>query len=368
MKDVSKTFISKDKTIEEAMQVIQESGVSITLVVDENRQLIGTITDGDVRRTLLKKIPLGSSLREILANRPPNYPQSTVALEGTTPSTLLDIMEQKGIRHIPLVDKEGRVVDLALLRELVEEKLPLHAVVMAGGKGERLHPLTKEMPKPMLPLDDRPMLEHIIHQLQKSDINDIYIATNYKAEIIQNHFDQKDTLGVSVNCISENRPLGTAGALSLMDPVPNKPTVVINGDILTQLDFRAMYDFHRQHKADMTVGVRIYDIEIPYGVIEVDDIFIKRIVEKPVQKNVVNAGVYILEPLVYQYVKKDKHIDMTELVELLVRDNKNVVGFPIQEYWLDVGDPTSYAQAQEDIKNGKFLTEKCQIQPDKLTR
>lgn len=355
MKDIRKTLVRADDTIEKAVGIIQDSGVGIALVVDSRRHLEGTITDGDIRRAILNRLPFTAKIIRILENRPTNYSKPITAAVGTSHTELLSIMEDKIIRHIPLLDGQGEVVELALLSELIEEEhhLPLAAVIMAGGEGQRLRPLTNETPKPMLLLNDRPILERTIEQLKKSAITDICISTNYKSEVISDYFGDGKSFGVGIKYLKEDQPLGTAGALSL-NPSSPKTTLVINGDILTQLDFRLMHEFHRTHQAVMTVGVRKYDIDIPYGVVEADDVAIVKLIEKPSHAFIVNAGIYLIEPLAYQYIPQGRRFDMTDLVNALIQAKHRVISFPIQEYWLDVGRHDDYQKAKTDVQNGKF--------------
>lgn len=355
MKNIERFFVNKNNSIEEAMISIERGGVGIALIVDKERRLIGTITDGDIRRAILNKIPLDNKIDKLLECRPKDYPKPTVVPVGTPHSKILKIMKEKVLRHIPMLDDKGRVAELVWISELIEEglQIPVSAVVMAGGKGQRLHPLTKDIPKPMLPLENRPLMERTVEQLNKAGITEVNIATHYKSEIITKHFGDGNTFGVNINYINEDQPLGTAGALGLMK-VPKGITLVVNGDILTQLDFRAMYDFHCSHKAAMTIGVRKCEMEIPYGVVELDDVVVKNISEKPTETFIVNAGIYLLEPIAYSYIPKKVHFDMTDLVGCMVKAKHKVICFPIHEYWMDIGHPENYQQAQEDIKNGKI--------------
>ncbi|MBU2044085.1 MAG: nucleotidyltransferase family protein [Candidatus Omnitrophica bacterium] len=359
MKDVKKVFVSCDNTIEETLTVIQRGGVGISLVVDDQQRLVGTITDGDIRRAILNKIPLSKKITVLLDCRPEDYPVPVSMPYNTLHEKLIEIMSEKKLKQIPLLDSDSHIVELALLSELVEEELnmPVRAVVMAGGKGQRLHPLTKDTPKPMLLLEDRPLMERTIKQLRKSGITKVNISTHYKSDVIIKHFGKGDAFGVDIDYVNEDQPLGTAGALGLMKPM-DEPTLVINGDVLTQLDFRRLLDFHRHHDAIMTVGVRKCEIEIPYGVIDIDDVVVKRLIEKPVKNFIVNAGIYLLEPIAYNYIPKNVNFDMTDLVNELLKANHRVVCFPIQEYWLDIGHPENYEQAKEDIKNGALQLEK----------
>jgi len=355
VKDIQKIFVTFQHTLKDTMVVIQEGGVGIAVIVDRFDRLVGTITDGDIRRALLNKIPLTKKIRYLLENHSLHHPQPTTAPMGTTHDHLLEIMKEKVIRHIPIVDQDGRMVELALLSELIEEEslLPVTVVVMAGGKGQRLFPLTRNTPKPMLLLNDRPLMEHTIAQLRKSGITKVNITTNYKSEVIMNHFGDGNKFGVEINYINEELPLGTAGSLGLMN-ISDKPILIINGDILTQLDFRAMFDFHQAHQAAMTVGVRKIEMKIPYGVVETDDVVITEFVEKPQQTFLANAGIYLLDPMVCQYIPRGRCFDMTELVELLIKTTHRVISFPIQEYWLDIGEHDHYKKAKNDVKSGKF--------------
>lgn len=354
MKEVEKIFIRPEDSLEKTIHVIQAGGVGIALVVDEKQRLLGTITDGDVRRAILNKMPLHRGISSILDDHSLHNLQPTTVLVGTSCEQVLQIMKEKVIRHIPVLDEKGCVVELSLLSELINEdiSMPLAAIVMAGGRGKRLHPLTLDTPKPMLLLNNRPLMEHTIEQLKKAGITKVNITTNYKSEMIRSHFGNGDRFGVEIEYINELQPLGTAGALGLFE-IPDHPMLIINGDIITQLDFRAMYHFHRSHRAVMTVGVRKYDIKIPYGVIETEDIVIKNLIEKPLQTFIVNAGIYLIEPSVWRFIPKGRRFDMTELVETLIQENQRVISFPIQEYWLDVGHPEDYKQARIDAKNGK---------------
>jgi len=355
MKDINKTFVLNENSIEDAIRVIQQCGTGIALVVDENNRLQATITDGDIRRAILNKIPLNTPISKFLELRIAPWPQPITAPENAPREQLINIMEKETLRQLPVIDKDGRVVELILLEELIEgkHKLPLTAVVMAGGRGQRLHPLTEDTPKTMLPLQSRPIMEQTIKRLQKAGITKVNITTHYKSEIIVNHFSNGNAFGVDINYINEDQPLGTVGALSLMQ-APKGPTLVINGDILTQVDFRALYDFHRLHKAIMTVGVRKYEFKIPYGVVENRDVIVKKIIEKPLQTVIVNAGIYLLEPAAYKYVPKERRFDMTDLANCLIKDNHKVICFPVQEYWLDIGHFANYEQAKLDIISGKI--------------
>jgi NDP-sugar pyrophosphorylase family protein len=263
-------------------------------------------------------------------------------------------MREADVQHIPLLDPEGRVVDLALLRDLVTESgEDIHAVVMAGGYGSRLRPFTDATPKPMLPVGDKPLLERTIEQLRLAGIIDVHISTFYLHEKIVEHFGNGADFGVNLNYVQEERPLGTAGALGLMGR-PERTTLVINGDILTTVDFRAMTEFHRGHNADLTVAVRLYEINVPYGVVDCENERVVALREKPTQKFFVNAGIYLVEPSAWNFIAAGERMDMTQMIDRLIAANAAVISFPVREYWLDVGRPDDYQRAQRDIASGKF--------------
>jgi NDP-sugar pyrophosphorylase family protein len=269
-------------------------------------------------------------------------------------SELLELMQRKVLRHIPLIDNEERVVDLVMLNDLTPTKeLPLDAIIMAGGFGTRLRPLTKDIPKPMLELGGKPLLERIIMQLKESGITSITLSTHYKSDKIIDHFGDGCDYGVNLSYVKEEQPLGTGGALSLL-PTPSKPVLVINGDILTEVNFRTMFEFHQEQKADLTVAVRRYEIQVPFGVIECSGTNVKQIHEKPEVSFLVNAGFYLLSPSVFQFIPKNEYYNMTELIQKLLEENFSVVSFPVHEYWIDIGQHADYIKAQDDINKGRI--------------
>jgi len=352
---VKQLCVLRDRTIHGCLVTLNQAAKGILLVVDDDQRLLGTITDGDIRRAVLARVDLNAPVSVLLARKVASpYPKPVTAPVGTDRPALLQLMQKHSVRHVPLLDGAGRVVDLVTLDELLPDQvLPVQAVIMAGGFGRRLRPLTEKAPKPMLPVGGRPLMERIIEQLREAGIKQINVTTHYKPEKIIDHFGDGNDFGVKLNYVAEDHPLGTAGALGLMGK-PNSPLLVINGDILTQMNFRAMLSYHQEHKADLTVAVRKYDLKVPYGVIKSDGAFVRELVEKPSLSFFVNAGIYLLEPSVYQYVPNGQHFDMTDLIQRLLEAKRPVASFPIVEYWLDIGQPADYDQAQKDIKNGSF--------------
>lgn len=354
MKELTGLLVFPQSSIRDAIACIDCNRRGIAIVVDDSRHLLGTITDGDVRRAMLCGINLEAPVSELLACKAgwPN-PHPVVAPMGTERGALLQIMQEHMIRQIPLIDEGGRVSGLVTLDDLLSpQDLPLQAMVMAGGLGKRLHPLTEETPKPMLPVGERPLMELIIQQLRDVGIKRVNVSTYHKPEKISGHFGDGHEFGVDIRYVHENQPLGTAGALRLLDRESSELLLVINGDILTGVDFRAMVEFHREHRADLTVAVRQYEFKVPYGVVETDGVTITGISEKPVFRSFINAGIYLLKSEVCRYIPSGQSYEMPDVVQLLVKEGRPVVGFPVHEYWLDIGQIGDYQKAQEDLKNG----------------
>ena len=349
MSQLTNLVVNPSSSVRQVMERIDKSGKGIALILDESQHLIGTVTDGDIRRAILAGIDLNSSVMRLLDQRRDSGPLT--APVGTSDSTLLHLMNETGVRQIPLVDENNRVVDVTLLSDLVKElELPIRAVVMAGGMGSRLRPLTDTVPKPMLPIGSRPLLELTVERLKQAGIRRLNVATHYKSDVISNHFKDGQDFGVEISYVKEDQPLGTVGALSLLEDSED-PLLVINGDILTRVDFREMLNFHREHKADLTIAVRQYEFNVPYGVVETDGVNVKGISEKPTVRQFINAGMYLLNPSVRRLVPNAQQYDMPDLIHRILSEGLPVVCFPVMEYWLDIGIEDQYVQAQSDMKN-----------------
>jgi dTDP-glucose pyrophosphorylase len=353
--DISQLCIPTTQTLHECIKVIDRTGKGIVLVVDDEKHLLGTVTDGDVRRALLAGLDLNLTAQALLNERKTtDYAIPITANKGTSDSELFQMMSAANLRHIPIVDEERRLIDLAVLSDLVKDyELPLRAVVMAGGFGTRLRPLTEELPKPMLPVGRKPLLELIVEQLRGAGIRQVNVATHYRGEVISEHFKDGQDFGVDIRYVQEDRPLGTAGALGLLEH-SDDPLLVINGDILTRVNFRAMLDFHREQSADLTIAVRLFEFSVPYGVIRTDGVAVTGISEKPVVRQFINAGIYLLNPSVTQLIPNGEPYDIPDLIDHLLKEGRPVVSFPIREYWLDIGKEDHYNQANADIANGVF--------------
>jgi dTDP-glucose pyrophosphorylase len=356
MKDVTLLLVSAAHSIREAVVRIDQSAIGIALVVDDERRLLATITDGDIRRALLAGVDLGQPVQLLLDERPAWAPKiPTTAPVGSAPSLLLELMSRHALRHVPLVDAEGRVAEIAVLSDFIKTlEPPMRALVMAGGFGTRLRPLTDELPKPMLPMGDRPLLEVIVRQLHQAGIRHVSIARHYKGDQIEQHFGDGRRFNVDIEYVNEDQPLGTAGALGLMEAADgDEPLLVVNGDILTQVNFAAMLDFHRSNRADLTLAVRPFEVQVPYGVVDTDGVLVKGVDEKPVIRNFINAGIYLLNSRVCRLVPAGEPYDMTQLIGRAIAEGLRVISFPLREYWLDIGQSEDYARAVSDVKEGK---------------
>lgn len=324
---------------EEALKVLDSGGVGFLAVVDDNEKLFGILTDGDVRRAILNK----KNKLEDAVNKAP------VTLNAKA-SRKQAVQYLKSIhrRHLPIVDDENNLVDVLVLDDLEFNAKPNKIVVMAGGYGTRLGNLTKDVPKPMLPLGNKPVLEHIIGHCCDNGFNNICISVNYKSEVIKSYFKDGANFGASITYIEEKQKLGTAGSLSLIDNL-NEPFVVVNGDVLTTLDISDLLECHVKGGAFATMCVKEINYDIPYGVINMDETMqrIVSIQEKPTNKVHINAGIYILNPEVVNFIPDKQYIDMTTLFQVLMKNHKIVQPYLINDYWLDIGAPRDYDLAKQ---------------------
>ena len=339
--------IPPEISIAEAIARLDKAGTGALLLCTDG-VLCGLLTDGDIRRAILVGKSLDEPCSTIASKRP------VVAAHSISMSEALRLMNESDINHLPVVDGENRVVEFLLRKDLVTDaQLDLPAVVMAGGYGRRLMPLTERVPKPMLPVGNRPLLELIIEQLRRAGIHDVNLTTHYLPESISNHFGTGKDFGVNLHYVKEDNPMGTAGGLKLLKR-PENAFLVINGDILTGVPFQEMLTYHRKHHAVLTVGVRKYDMQVPFGVVDCEDVRITGIQEKPLVNFFINAGTYLLEPSACDYIPDGRPFDMTDLIQALLDAGKTVVGFPIMEYWIDVGRHEDYQKAQEYALKGRI--------------
>ena len=345
MNNIDKIKLTSTATIKEALQIIDQGAVKFALVVKEDNYLLGTITDGDIRRAILDGKTLEEGIENIYFKTP-----TTVSLHSTK-EEIINICTSRKIYQIPVLDAEGRVVDIKILDELLKPKRHTNKVVlMVGGLGTRLRPLTEITPKPMLPVGGKPILQTIVEKFASYGFVNVVMCIGYKSHIIQDFFGDGSKFGVNIEYILEDKRMGTAGALSLLSEKqkPKEPFFVMNGDLLTNVNFESMLEFHLSQNAKATMCVREYDFQVPYGVVNIEKGKITSIVEKPVHKFFVSAGIYMLEPSTIEMIPKDMFYDMPTLFEVMIKEHDKTVSFPIREYWLDIGRIDEYEKANRE--------------------
>lgn len=336
--------VKSNFTIKEALQVINKGAMQIAFVVDENDKLIGTLTDGDIRRALLNGAELNSYIENIFFKNP------TFAKIGDSKDKILKLALSKQLYQIPILDDNGKLIGVKKIEELVKPKnKPNKVILMVGGLGTRLRPLTDTIPKPMLKVGSKPILQIIIERFVKQGYADITLCTGYKSEIIENFFQNGEKFGAKISYVKENKRLGTAGALGLLKNLPKEPFFVMNGDILTEISFDEMLESHMQKNAIATMGTREFEYQVPYGVINEKNGFVISIEEKPLQKCFVSAGIYVLNPQCLSEIQKDIYIDMPNLLMNLIDKRLKVSQFKIDGYWIDIGRREEYERANEEI-------------------
>lgn len=344
MQSVNDIIAFSTISIKEALAQIDKSSKQILLVINDDGRLIGTLNDGDIRRGLLRGIGLDESIASIYFKTP------AIANINDTKESMIRLATAKKILQIPVVDADGKPVGLETLDRLISKQTKSNFVVlMAGGLGSRLGELTKSTPKPMLPVGTKPLLETIIENFAQHGYINFIISVNYLSNIIEEYFGDGKKFGVNITYIHESKRLGTAGALSLMRDLLKEPFFVMNGDLLTNINFEHFHNFHLSQKTVATMGVRSYEFQVPYGVVNIDNGEIKSIVEKPKQSFFVSGGIYMLSPQVLEFIPDDEFFDMPTLFELLIASGKNAVSFPIHDYWLDVGRVDDYKQANSEF-------------------
>jgi dTDP-glucose pyrophosphorylase len=335
-------LLRSDATLQEAIRSLNDSGLQIVLIVAAHDVLAGTVTDGDIRRGLLRGLELGSPVEGIM-NRSPFVAPPQLGRE-----LILDLMRANKIRQLPIVDTEGAVVGLHLLDQLLKpiERANL-LVIMAGGEGTRLRPHTQNCPKPLLPVAGKPMLEHIIVRAKSEGFTRFVLAVHYLGHMIEDHFGDGSRFGVAIEYVREREPLGTAGAVRLVNPRPDAPFLVTNGDVLTHIRYGELLDFHIRHGAAATMAVRLHEWQHPFGVVRTKGVDIVGFEEKPIARSHVNAGIYVLEPLAVEHLAEGERCDMPVLFERLQQQSLRTIVYPMHEPWLDVGRPADYQSAQQ---------------------
>jgi len=345
MKNWKKTLLNENSTIRSAIQCLNHSGLQIILVVNKKFKLVGTITDGDIRRKLLSGFSLKNSIKKIINK---NCLTTTLSASDYMMNKLMQINK---IYQLPIVDKNKKVIGLKIWRkDLISQEYKNTIVVMAGGKGKRMLPYTKNCPKPLLSLGNKPILEHIFLKAKSEGFKNFAVATNYLGHMIQDYFGNGKKLGIKIRYINENFFLGTAGALALLDPVPKLPFIVCNGDVISDIRFKDLISFHIKNQALVTMAVKPHELRNPYGVANIKGNKITDIKEKPISKSYVNAGVYAFNPKILKYLNnKVEYLDMVTLIKNLIRKSNKVLAFPAYEYWFDIGMPKDFNKVKKKL-------------------
>ncbi len=343
MRDIENLKLNINSTIKEALEIIDKAAMQIALVIDNRDKLLGTLTDGDIRRGLLKGLDLNSSIKTIV------YKTPTVANITDTKEEILKLALSKKLHQVPIIDNDGKIVGIQEIEELIKPKEKTNKVIlMVGGLGTRLRPLTENTPKPMLKVGNKPILQTIVEKFAEYGYINIVMCVNYKSHIIQDYFGDGREFGVTIEYILEEQRMGTAGALSLLKEKPAEPFFVMNGDLLTNVNFENLHNFHIENNAIGTMCVREYDFQVPYGVVNMNGSKILSIEEKPTHSFFVSAGIYMLSPDVLKYIPKNEFYDMPTLFEKFISENKNTISFPLREYWLDIGRMEEYKKANDE--------------------
>lgn len=345
MKNWKNAVVAPDTTIRSTIEIIDSSALQIALVVNSKGVLLGTVTDGDVRKAILKGISLQEPINCIMNAHP------IIARINDGKESILSKMKNKKIHQIPILDQDDCLVGLEILDELVETvERENWVVLMAGGLGSRLGALTKNCPKPLLKVGNKPILENIIESFAELGFKKFYLSVNYRANMIQDYFGDGSNWGLDIRYLCEKKRLGTAGSLSLIQERPKDSFIVMNGDILTKINFNQLIKFHEDNNAMATMCVRDYNIQVPYGVVQMDHHKLTAIIEKPQQSFFVSAGIYVLSPSTLDLIPKETYYDMPELFKSLIAGQEKTLAFPLREYWLDIGNAVDYEKANGDFK------------------
>jgi dTDP-glucose pyrophosphorylase len=343
-------------TLLDAIHAIELTEKRATVIVNNENKLLGTITDGDIRRKFLAGGSIGDLAIKAMNSDP------IKALIGSSNELLIDLMKKKNILIIPIVSKENVFIELMHLKDmhminnhnLFKSFTYEFAVIMAGGEGNRLRPITSKIPKPMVEVGGVPIIERQIKSLSQIGISKVYLSVNYLSEKIEEYFGDGKDFGIEVIYLKEQNKMGTVGSLSLITTSPTSPILILNGDIFTNSNFNSLLEFHNNTNAEITIATTNYTIEIPYGVIGIKNEKVIEILEKPSQKFLCNAGIYSVSPKAFKLVKKFRLQNMTDLINLLLSKKMKVSAFPIHEYWIDIGTPEDLKKARDFYNSQNF--------------
>lgn len=344
MYKIDEIKINQNASIKEALEVIDKGAIKVAVVLSDDGLLLGMLSDGDIRRALLKGMSLGDSIAGIINKHP------VVANINDTKERILELANEKKLHQIPIISN-GKLIGIQDIREFLAPKnKPNKVILMVGGLGTRLRPLTNDVPKPMLDVGNKPILHTIVENFAKYGYTDIIMCVNYKSEIIKEYFGNGDKFGVKIEYVLENQRMGTAGALSLLQKRPKDDFFVMNGDLLTNVNFEYLHEYHKDSNALASICIRKYEMQVPYGVVNVRANKVTSIEEKPTQSFFVSAGIYMFSPIVLDFIPKGIFYDMPTLFSELLKHDFPIHPFPIREYWLDIGRMDEYRRANDEYE------------------
>jgi len=343
-KSWNKSLLPPEATVEDAKRVLDSDSMRIVFVVSEKGRLLGIVTQNDYRKSILKYVDNHAPITSIMNDNP------KTVLVTDSESVIDELFIKTHLMHLPVVDEDGILVNVEYYDEhLMIDSQDNWMIIMAGGQGSRLRLLTTGTPKPLLKVGAKPILETIIDNCISYGFKKFYLSVNYKAQMIEDYFGDGSKWGIQIRYLKEKKQTGTAGSLSLLPEIPSKPFIVMNADLVTDLNFQDLINFHLEHRSVATMCVKEYELAVPYGVVGVNDGVIEKIDEKPVHKFFVNAGVYVLDPKVLKFLSGNKPLDMTDLFSKVIDGNQNATAFPIHEYWLDIGSVDDYQHANGNV-------------------
>lgn len=343
MKNWEKFKVNKECAIIDALKTIEAAGSKFSIVVDSDGKLCGTLTDGDIRRGILKGVGLHEKVTVVMNAKP-------ILASQLNGSETISLLKKSQINFFPHIDERGLLVGLLAMDEL-EQQLTTRenaVVLMAGGLGARLGELTSKCPKPMLKVGNKPILQIIIENFRKAGFRNIYLSVNYMSDVIETYFGHGEDFGVNINYLREKDRMGTAGSLSLLEPINDLPMIVMNGDLLTKVDFDSLVNFHTHSPYDAIMCVRQYDYQIPFGVVNIEGTTFSQVQEKPIRSYLVNAGIYTLDPRLVEKIPRTEYLDMPTFFTELKSNNKKIGVFPVHEYWLDIGRKDDFVKAETE--------------------
>lgn len=338
MRDVSNLCVRPESKIRDVLEIIDKGSIKLAVVIDDNDRVIGTVSDGDIRRALLSGKNLIDPIREVYNSKP------ILAYSWITRAEMIEMCSREKVSQIPVLRKDQTLETVYCLGEIFKEKSNA-VVLMVGGEGKRLLPLTETTPKPMLHVGGKPILETIVSNFKRAGYKNFIFCVNYQSDKIRQYFKDGASLGVHISYVEEEKKMGTAGALSLLKEKLTEPFYVMNGDLLTNLDLKDFHDYHVDNQSFATMAVREYDFEVPYGVVRVEKNEIKCIDEKPIQRFFVNAGIYMFSPEILDFLDGKESLDMTTLFDRVLKSRRKAMSFPLKEYWLDIGRMSDFERA-----------------------